>query len=114
MDSRRFRGRELAATLGREFSYKLIRAVWPLDEVALQKGLAAMVEAELLYQSGVVSQAKYYFKHSLIQEAAYQSVLTTRAAAIPSAESLELWRNSFPSLQRPSLSCWRVTAWRPT
>ncbi len=69
---------QLAATLGREFSYELIRAVWPLDEVALQKGLAAMVEAELLYQSGVASQAKYYFKHSLIQEAAYESVLRSR------------------------------------
>jgi predicted ATPase len=69
---------QLAATLGREFSYELIRAVWPLDEVALQKGLAAMVEAELLYQSGVASQAKYYFKHSLIQEAAYESVLRRR------------------------------------
>jgi predicted ATPase len=69
---------QLAATLGREFSYELIRAVWRLDEVALQKGLAAMVEAELLYQSGVASQAKYYFKHSLIQEAAYESVLRRR------------------------------------
>jgi class 3 adenylate cyclase/predicted ATPase len=69
---------QLAATLGREFSYELIRAVWPLDEVALQKGLAAMVEAELLYQSGVVSQANYYFKHSLIQETAYESVLRSR------------------------------------
>jgi predicted ATPase len=69
---------QLAATLGREFSYELIRAVWRLDEVALQKGLAAMVEAELLYQSGVVSQAKYYFKHSLIQETAYESVLRSR------------------------------------
>jgi class 3 adenylate cyclase/predicted ATPase len=69
---------QLAATLGREFSYELIRAVWPMDAVALQKGLAAMVEAELLYQSGVVSQAKYYFKHSLIQETAYDSVLRSR------------------------------------
>ena len=69
---------QLAATLGREFSYELIRAVWPLDEAALQKGLAAMVEAELLYQSGVFSQANYYFKHSLIQETAYESVLRSR------------------------------------
>ncbi len=69
---------QLAATLGREFSYELIRAVWPLDEVALQKGLAAMVEAELLYQSGVAPQARYYFKHSLIQETAYESVLRSR------------------------------------
>jgi predicted ATPase len=69
---------QLAATLGREFTYELIRAVWPLDEVALQKGLAAMVEAELLYKSGLVSQEKYYFKHSLIQETAYESVLRSR------------------------------------
>jgi class 3 adenylate cyclase/predicted ATPase len=68
---------QLAATLGKEFSYELIRAVWPLNEVALQRGLAAMVEAELLYQSGL-AQAKYYFKHSMIQETAYDSVLRSR------------------------------------
>jgi class 3 adenylate cyclase/predicted ATPase len=69
---------QLAATLGREFSYELIRAVWPLDEVTLHKGLADMVEAELLYQNGLGAWAKYYFKHSLIQETAYESVLRSR------------------------------------
>jgi len=69
---------QLAATLGREFTYELILAVWPMDEVALQKGLIAMVEAELLYQSGIVPEAKYYFKHSLIQETAYESILRSR------------------------------------
>ena len=69
---------QLASTLGREFTYELIRAVWPLNEVALQKGLAAMVKAELLYKSDIVAQEKYYFKHSLIQETAYESVLRSK------------------------------------
>jgi predicted ATPase len=66
---------QLAATLGREFSYELIRAVSPLDEVKLQQGLAQLVEAEVLYQRGLPPQATYVFKHTLIQDAAYQSLL---------------------------------------
>ena len=44
---------QLGATLGREFSYELLRAVAPLDEATLQHALAQLVEAELLYQRGV-------------------------------------------------------------
>jgi predicted ATPase/class 3 adenylate cyclase len=66
---------QLGATLGREFSYDLLHAVSPLDETALQQGLQQLVEAELLYQRGLLPQATYLFKHALIQEAAYQSLL---------------------------------------
>jgi predicted ATPase len=66
---------QLGATLGRTFPYELLRAVSPLDEATLQHALAQLVEAELLYQRGVPPQATYLFKHTLIQEAAYQSVL---------------------------------------
>ena len=66
---------QLAATLGRTFPYELLRAVSPLDEATLQQALARLVEAELLYQRGVPPQATYLFKHALIQEAAYQSLL---------------------------------------
>jgi predicted ATPase len=66
---------QLGATLGREFSYELLRAVSPLDEVTIQQALARLVEAELLYQRGVPPRATYIFKHALIQEAAYQSLL---------------------------------------
>jgi class 3 adenylate cyclase/predicted ATPase len=66
---------QLAATLGRTFSYELLRAVAPLDEATLQQALARLVEAELLYQRGMPPQATYVFKHALIQEAAYQSLL---------------------------------------
>jgi tetratricopeptide (TPR) repeat protein len=66
---------QLGATLGRQFPYALLRAVAPLADEALQRDLAALVAAELLYQRGQPPQALYTFKHALIQEAAYASVL---------------------------------------
>src|SRR5213594_2513322 len=66
---------QLGATLGREFSYELLHAVSPWDEATLQQGLQQLVEAEFLYQQGLPPQATYVFKHALIQEAAYQSLL---------------------------------------
>src|SRR5713101_2675176 len=60
---------QLGATLGREFSYELLQAISPLDEATLQKGLSQLVEAELLYQRGLPPQARYIFKHALIQDA---------------------------------------------
>src|SRR5262249_16917784 len=61
--------------LGRTFSYELLQGVMPLDEASLQQALARLVEAELLYQRGIPPQATYMFKHALIQDAAYQSLL---------------------------------------
>jgi len=66
---------QMGAALGREFSYDLIRAVSPLDEASLQQALAKLVEAELLYQRGLPPQVRYIFKHALVQDAAYQSLL---------------------------------------
>ncbi len=66
---------QLAAAVGREFSYELIQSVTPLSEDALQEELALLVKAELLYQRGLPPQAQYVFKHVLIQDAAYQSML---------------------------------------
>jgi predicted ATPase len=66
---------QLGATLGRTFAYELLQAVSPLDEATLQHGLRQLVEAELVYQRGVPPQATYMFKHALIQDAAYQSLL---------------------------------------
>src|SRR4029450_4282451 len=66
---------QLGATLGREFSYELLQAVAPWEEGILHQGLHQLVAAEFLYQRGVPPQATYVFKHALIQEAAYQSLL---------------------------------------
>jgi predicted ATPase len=66
---------QLGATLGRTFAYDLLEAVSPFDAATLQQGLRQLVGAELLYQHGVPPQATYRFKHALLQEAAYQSLL---------------------------------------
>ena len=66
---------QLGATLGREFSYELLHAVSPWDEGTLQRGLQQLVEAEFLSQRGLPPLATYLFKHALIQDAAYQSLL---------------------------------------
>ncbi len=66
---------QLGAILGRTFPYELLRAVSPADEPTLQRELGRLVDAELLYQRGRPPHATYLFKHALIQEAAYQSLL---------------------------------------
>ena len=66
---------QLGATLGREFSYALLHAVAPWEEGIVHQGLHQLVAAEFLYQRGVPPQATYTFKHALIQDAAYQSLL---------------------------------------
>ena len=66
---------QLGAVLGREFAYAVLQALESLDEVTLQARLGELVAAELLYQRGRPPHATYRFKHALIQDAAYASLL---------------------------------------
>jgi class 3 adenylate cyclase/predicted ATPase len=66
---------QLGATLGRSFSHELLQAVSPLDEGRLRAELERLVDADLLLQHGVPPRATYTFRHALIQETAYQSLL---------------------------------------
>jgi class 3 adenylate cyclase len=66
---------QLGAVLGREFAYDVLQAIAPIDQTALQDGLHKLVQAELLYQRGRPPRARYVFKHALIQDAAYASLL---------------------------------------
>jgi TOMM system kinase/cyclase fusion protein len=66
---------QIGATIGRQFSYALLQAVAQLDDATLQRELRRLVEAEIVYQRGVLPQSTYVFKHALIQDAAYQSLL---------------------------------------
>jgi predicted ATPase len=69
---------QLAATIGRQFSYDLLRALAPWDDTTLHQGLRQLVEAELCYRRGLLPQATYMFKHALIRDAAYDSLLRAR------------------------------------
>ncbi len=61
--------------MGREFSYELLQEVSLLSEPELQDALSKLVEAEILYQRGIGEKARYFFKHALIQDTAYHSLL---------------------------------------
>jgi predicted ATPase len=66
---------QLGAVLGREFTYDMLLAVSAQDETTVQEELARLVAAELLYQRGRPPRARYIFKHALIQDTAYASLL---------------------------------------
>jgi len=65
------------AAIGREFSYELIRAVSGLNDATLQQELNRLVDAELLYIEGLPPRMRYLFKHAMVQDVAYGSLLRT-------------------------------------
>ena len=69
---------QVGATLGREFSYPLLHAVVGWDETALKNGLVELEHAELIFRHGEPPEATYSFKHALVQDAAYESMLRSR------------------------------------
>ena len=69
---------QIGAVLGRDFAYPLLREVAEIDESVLQASLERLAEADLLFVEGAPPQANYRFKHALIQDAAYDSLLKRR------------------------------------
>jgi class 3 adenylate cyclase/tetratricopeptide (TPR) repeat protein len=73
---------QVAAALGRSFAYSIIGAVVSQDEEALRLALSRLVEAKLIYQHGAPPEAVYAFKHVLVQDAAYESLLRSQRVAL--------------------------------
>jgi predicted ATPase len=69
---------QIAAALGRQFSHELISAVAPLPQQQLDDALAQLVRAELIFRRGSPPDAEYTFKHILVQDAAYSTLLRSR------------------------------------
>ena len=82
-----------AAVLGREFGYPLLAAMVDMDEGSLRRSLGRLVDAEILFVRGEPPTATYTFKHALIQETAYESLLK-RAAARDLLAPVEAKRSS--------------------
>ena len=90
---------QLGATIGREFVYEMLRAVANLDDEYLKRELDRLVAAGLLYRRGLLSRAKYIFKHALVQEALHESLLKRQRKLYHKlvAETLE---EKFPEVVR--------------
>jgi tetratricopeptide (TPR) repeat protein len=88
---------QIGAAIGREFSYPLLRAVAGRDEPALRAALVQLEEAELLFRSGMPPDARYAFKHALVQDTAYETLLRSRRQILH-RQIADALRGEFPAV----------------
>jgi class 3 adenylate cyclase/predicted ATPase len=69
---------QTAACIGREFTYPLLAAISPLSDEALQDALRQLTESGLIFPRGSPPEATYTFKHALVRDAAYGSLLNVK------------------------------------
>ena len=69
---------QIGAAIGREFSYELVAAVAPMGKVQLDDALTRLTESGLAFRRGLSPEAVFTFKHALVQDAAYDSLLKSR------------------------------------
>ena len=99
---------QLCSVLGREFDYNLLRAVsGTRNEAALKQDLATIVQSELLFQRGSATNPNYSFKHVLIQETAYHSLLKSTRKDLH-RHTASVIEKDYPELaqQQPALMAW--------
>jgi class 3 adenylate cyclase/predicted ATPase len=86
---------QLGAAIGREFSYSLLRVLARCDDATLRNILVQLEQAELVFRRGEIPDAIYSFKHALIQDAAYESLLRGRRQTLH-RNIAETLRDQFP------------------
>ena len=85
---------QIGAVIGRKFSHELLAAVSPLSAAELDTALEQLVSSELVFRRGAPPEATYTFKHALVQDAAYQSLLKSRRQRLHSEIADVLERGS--------------------
>ena len=102
---------QIGAAIGREFSYELIAAVAPLPQGQLDDALARLSESGLAFRRGTPPDAIYTFKHALVQDAAYDSLLKSRRQELH-AKIARAIEQRFPAIKttEPELLAHHVTA----
>ena len=88
---------QIGAAIGREFSHALLAAVERKPQAELGAALDRLIEFGLLFRQGVPPQATYLFKHALVQDAAYGTMLRSRRQQIHTRIATTL-ENHFPDL----------------
>jgi len=102
---------QIGAVLGREFGYGLVEQVAQRPAVELRAGLDRLAEAGLLFCRGVAPQSSYLFKHALVQDAAYGTLLRARRQELHARVATALEQH-FPDFveRRPELLAHHLTA----
>ncbi len=81
---------QIAAAIGREFPYQVLAAVAGLPDAVLQDALIRLAEAEMVFMRGTPPNAVYIFKHALVQDSAYSTMLRSRRQQLHAAIALVL------------------------
>ena len=83
---------QIGAVIGREFTHELLSAVYPSSEDRLQAALTELIASELVFRRGTPANAVYSFKHALVQDAAYATLLREQRRALHAriADALEM------------------------
>ena len=89
---------QIGAAIGREFSYELLAAVAPHAKPELDRALAQLTASGLAFQQGTPPDAVYTFKHALVQDAAYDSLLKRRRQELH-ARIARVIEERFPNVQ---------------
>jgi class 3 adenylate cyclase/predicted ATPase len=102
---------QIGAVIGREFGYDLIERVGQRPETELRVGLDRLAEAGLLFCRGAAPQSSYLFKHALVQDAAYGTLLRTRRQELH-ARVVAVLEQDFADLtdRQPELLAHHLTA----
>jgi class 3 adenylate cyclase/tetratricopeptide (TPR) repeat protein len=88
---------QIGAVIGREFSHTLLAAVARKDEEVLQAALEGLTGAGLLFRQGTPPHATYLFKHALVQDTAYSTLLRERRRGLH-ARIAEVLETQFPEI----------------
>jgi class 3 adenylate cyclase/predicted ATPase len=88
---------QVGAVIGREFSQELLAAIIMMPEPELAQALDRLIRGEIIFRRGVPPNASYVFKHALVQDAAYQSLLKSRRQQLH-ARLAEIIAQRFPIL----------------
>jgi class 3 adenylate cyclase len=117
---------QIGAAIGREFSYRMLDAVSPIQGPALQDALGKLIAAELIHARGAPPEATYVFKHALVQDTAHASLLRSRRQRVH-ADIAQAMEERFPDqiesapaivahhyteagLNEPAARCWLKAA----
>ncbi len=101
----------IGSVIGRQFSYELLKSVACMHERDLEDALEQLAEAQIIYRRGTIPAAVFTFKHGLVQDAAYNSLLRTKKQRIHGlvAEAMES-RLSTDGQEQPEIVAFHYNA----
>jgi class 3 adenylate cyclase/predicted ATPase len=97
---------QIGAVIGREFSFEMIQAISHVPAKRLEQALAELAQAEIIVAYGKPPLASYTFRHALVQDAAYASLLRDRRREIHQRLAEELEKDIAGAAAEPQLIAW--------